>query len=230
MKLLQNGLNKLIGSKLNSLLVEDGFIGLKSQNAMNILRKEVEFIFKRKGYDWRADGNLVAIRLKTDRQYKFSNRFVDIGLITVGNQTHCFEMSTVAGLYGQGNVLSPNWIDCVYGVGVVKEGQYKKAYQLNGNWWTGHKFLMQIADFEFYRDGNLDTILDRGKVYKGKKGFNFHSWIGFVGKLVNNLSQGCMVTESQTWVNIVLPLLERLATMQNNEIDFTLLGEDDFIL
>lgn len=230
MILLQKGLNKLIGNKLIELLVEDGIIGNKSRFAFNILRKEIESIFKRKNYHWRQDSNLVAIRLKTDRQYKFSNRFVDIGFITVGNETYCFEMSTVAGLYGVGNVLSPNWIDGVFGVGVVKENQYPKAYSLQGNWWTGYNFLFQIADFEFYRDGNLNDVLDRGTIYKGKKGFNFHSWLNFASKFVNNLSQGCMVTDAKTWLNIVLPQLERLATLQNNQIDFTLLNEDDFLL
>lgn len=227
---LQIGINKLVGSKLPKLLTEDGIIGKKTREGVEILRSEVEAIFKRKGYVWNKDGNLVAIRLKTERAYKFSNRFVDIGLVTLGQNEEAFQMSTVAGLYGRGNVLNPIWIDGVFGVGVVKEAQYRKAYELNGAWWTGRKFLKQIADFFFYRDGNLDLNLDRGKIYSGIRGFNFHTWLKFWGKLVNNLSQGCMVTEEWVWLNIVLPYLERLAVIYSNQIDFTLLNEDDFLL
>jgi len=226
--LLQEALNKLIGARLPEPLICDGIVGKKTTLAYDTLAKASAEVFKKKGYVWSAEANLIAIRVKTDRQYKFSNRFVDIGLITIGDVEICFPMSSVAGLYGKGNVLSPIWIDGVYGVGVVKEGQYKGAYSLNSAWWSGLKFLMQVEDFDYYRDGNLDTKLNRLKVYRGKKGFNFHSWRGFVGAVVNNLSQGCMVTEQAVWTNTVLPLLERVAVIYKNKIDFTLINEDDF--
>lgn len=219
MKELQTALNIL----LNENLVVDGLIGQKSQHAINKLRGKIEQIFKKNGWAFNHS-NLVCIRIDD----VFDNKFTDIGFVNIGSQNYAFNMSTLAGLYGKGNVFSPNWIDGVFGVGVVKEGNYPKAYQLNTGWWTGKPFLLQIADFEYYRDGNLDTIVDRKKVYKGKKGFNFHSWAGFVGNIVNNLSQGCMVVQLPIYESLVIPLFNQLAKEYKNEIDFTLLNKKYF--
>jgi hypothetical protein len=221
MKELQSALNTL----LNENLIVDGLIGVKTQNAINKLRGQIEKDFKKKGYQFNHS-NLVCIRLDD----VFDNKFTDICFVNIGTQNYAFNISTLAGLYGKGNVFNPNWIDGVFGVGVVKEGNYPKAYQLNTGWWTGLPFLYQIADFEYYRDGNLDITLNRAKVYKGKKGFNFHSWRGFIGNVVNNLSQGCMVAQQSTYESLSIPLFQQLAKDYKNEIDFTLLHKRDFTI
>jgi hypothetical protein len=218
MKELQEGLNKLLKTNLQV----DGIIGPKSKLAIDNLRKKIEIIFKEKGYTFNFS-NLVCIRLDDI----FDNKFTDVCFINIGERNYAFPCSTLAGHWGVGSVFNPSWIDGVFGVGVIKEGYYKQAYQLNTGWWTGLPFLMQIADFEYYRDGNKDTILDRGKVYKGKKGFNFHSWKGFVGNVVNNLSQGCIVF-SEVVYNSIIPLLSQLSLYYNNQIDFCLLNGKDF--
>jgi peptidoglycan hydrolase-like protein with peptidoglycan-binding domain len=221
MKELQEALNTLT----NGNLKVDGLVGQQTQNAINKLRGQIERIFKRRGYSFN-NSNLVAIRMDD----VFDNKFTDICFVNIGTQNYAFNISTLAGLYGKGNVFNPNWIDGVFGVGVVKEGNYQKAYQLNTGWWTGLPFLFQIADFEYYRDGNLDITLNRAKVYKGKKGFNFHSWKGFVGNVVNNLSQGCMVAQQPIYESLAIPLFRELSKEYKNQIDFTLLQKRDFAL
>lgn len=224
MKELQASLNELLKGKITPLVV-DGIIGRNTRNSIDILRSRLEKIYIEKKYTWN-ENNLICIRLDDI----FDNQFTDICFINIANQNYSFPMSTLAGLNGVGNVFNPNWIDGVFGVGVVKEGYYKEAYQLNTGWWTGLPFLMQIADFEFYRDGNRNITLDRGQIYKGKKGFNLHSWAGFFGNVVNNLSQGCMVFRADIYTSQVVPLLNILANKYNNKIDFCLLHKNDLDL
>jgi hypothetical protein len=222
MRLLQRGLNQLLGNKIVPL-VEDGIVGKNTRNATKVLRQETVSRMERKGYVIDKSGTeIVGIRLGA-----FTNTFKDVGLIIIGEQEYAFPMSTVAGLYGKGNVMNPNWIDGVYGVGVIKEGQYLDCYNLQGPWWSGENFLYQIRNMDFYRDGDLDTEIDRNQVYTGIKGFNFHSWARFEADEVNNLSQGCQVTIVSVWNEIVEPLLYKLHEAQG-DITYTLLHLDDF--
>lgn len=144
------------------------------------IRRAVEAL----GYTWFSRGafnlNMVAIRLVDS----FDNRFSDVLTVTWNDergQLQYLEIpwTTRPGTLGQGGVFSPiTTTDGVTGAAVLVPGQYRGCWQFVDSFtaWPAiaYPYMQQVAPMQFWRDGNRDTVLDKGRVYEGLIGCNCH--------------------------------------------------------
>jgi hypothetical protein len=109
----------------------------------------------------------------------------------------CMKCSTKAGLY---YVYNPITFGGITGTGVLKEGFYKDSHTVIGTYRFGiyDYELLQTQSVNFYRDGNKDDKIDRGKIYSGIVGIDVHT-AGF-RNIVDNWSSACLVIYRPEWL------------------------------
>ena len=73
----------------------------------------------------------------------------------------------------------------------------------------------------------LNKKIDRIGEQTGLFGINHHSWRGFAGELLGNLSEGCVVFKPSV-LKLLVPDWRIASTEQSDKIDFTLLNIKDF--
>jgi len=161
----------------------------------------------------------------------FTDMATDWILIPYQNMCYVVPASTKAGWF---RVFTPEWIDGVFGVGVVVPGFYVNVWKLvtgknHSLLWSGAPYGHQIgAPFNYVRDGDKNNTITYGKVYSGYKGFNLHTYKNWnknwVWKLVDkifNISTGCQVIPYYHFMDI-LPILEALAAKNNGFLSYCL--------
>lgn len=218
----QKALNKILP---DCNLVVDGLSGKETCKALTRLAVCLGDAFETNRYSIEEGVNLVGLRVSD----KFTNRFTDFYICWDWEEfsnTRVFPCSTKSGLP---RVLAPKWVMGKYGVATLKEGQYKNAFSLQGGWWSGLPFLYQIRPVTVYRDGNKNALVDRTGEQAGLFGINHHSWIGFKGKILGNLSEGCQVFKPEI-LGKILPYWERASQEQGEGITYTLLHVNDLDL
>lgn len=210
----QEGLNALIGSKLDP----DGIIGKKSTEELKRLYTRLQQYFIRNEYRW-GKYNVIGIRMSDE----YTNKFTDWLIFTKNESLIMIPFSTKP---GWSYVKNKQYIEDKKGCAVLKEGQYKDFWALGKTGWTGKKYLQQVGKCDIYRDADLDGFIDRENVFTGNYGINFHSWKGFIGTFIQNLSAGCQVTQSQVH-DLIFPYLE-MALAEDSLLDYTLIHIDQF--
>lgn len=124
-----------------------------------------------------------------DKMYLYHNSENTIRFIKV---TSC---TTNAGITGIQNYERYN----SKGVAVIKTDQWYYDLWTYGLHRGKMPALRQVGDILLYRDGNKNNkIEEKGKLYKGKYGINFHTATygkkaGFFRKLIGGWSVGCQV-------------------------------------
>jgi len=227
-KITQQALNQII----NSDLVLDGIIGTKSINAIRTLIKKLDTRYNNLGYSWYSH-EIIGLRMTKTYTNKFTDWYILLNRDTP-SKTRILPCSTLPGLYGFGGVLNPKTVYGRHGVAVMKPGQYKKCYRLQGikkpmgntyfDNWSGKTYLMQVGEVSVYRDGTKDWLIDydENTVQTGYFGINQHSWRGHLSNIVNSLSQGCQVYRSDIH-DMIVPFWFNLEKVQGNLLTYTLL-------
>jgi hypothetical protein len=221
-KLTQQGLNELVNA---GLPLTGNYLARTTANG-KVLINRLKAIYKAKGYIWAPNGNFGAVRMND----VLDNKFTDWGFLTLGEeQVLLWPMSTKPGLLYMQQANTKG--------GIVKEGQWD-CYQIQGPWFSGLEFLFQVAPIEYYRDYDLDNMIDRGKVYSGIEGFNWHSyknsrtgwfWNLFVvsDKTAGIMSKGCQVAQYFVYA-LVWRYIKEMAALRKGRIRYTLLHFKDF--
>ena len=212
-------------------LVEDGIMGAKSNAEVIKALNKLAIEFSKKGFIWDKQFNFIGIRTNNE----FNDKFEDWFVLTVFDTLVAFPASTVAGVTSVWKYLNL-WVNGRKGVGTVAENQqidYLLVEPRGDAWtgWTGNKGFL-------YQDKVIKKVY-RGAIQDGNKwytdrtnfeennvgsGFNVHTWAGFWGWEVKNLSEGCAVTREEYW-NIIFPILVKQARIENGQkrITYTLL-------
>jgi len=109
----------------------------------------------------------------------------------------CMKCSTKAGKF---YVNNPITFGGITGTAVLKEGFYKDSHTVIGNYRFGiyDYELLQTNSVDYYRDGNRDDKIDRGKIYNGLVGINVHT--SGLRNIVDNWSAGCLVIYRPEWL------------------------------
>jgi hypothetical protein len=193
--------------------------------------EKLKEVYAKKGYTFFENGdynlNIIGVRRKED---VFDNEFTDKLLVAYkikGNwQLLEAPWTTRPGTYG--GVLSPITVLGITGTAVLKEGQYRRAWQFIDNFTNWHQSpcFWQVLPVTVYRDGDRDLVFDRDMPQQtGLFGINLHA-MGFVNQ-VNNWSIGCQGTMWQYFRGLVD--LARVATrIYGDRFSYTLLNEKDF--
>lgn len=186
---LQTFLNVYV--KPEPALKVDGIHGSLTTNAMNKAITKLREEYAKRAWFWRADFTITAIR--TNNTY--TDRFTDWIIVFYNNRIDAIPASTKPGVSSvMKNVQL--WYKGLNGVAVLKEGQYIKTWSIQSAWWSGARFLYQVAAVTIYRDNNGDLLVNEN-VTQTDAGFgiNWHSWAGWIYDYVGNLSEGCIVTK-----------------------------------
>lgn len=211
--------------------------------------EELKSTMERKGYAFFTNSiNLIGER--TDDV--FDNRFSDY--LHIAYRDHLtgkrlvltIPWTTLAGTLGKGGVLDPltvggmnvatgRW-ETITGVAVLKEGQYRRAYEFIDSYvgWLRYPYFQQVAPVDIHRDGNKDQIFDRNSVvHRGLFGINLHrmSNNGVNSDIVNlrgiSWSQGCQGAIEPEFRKI-LPIIREDVKRFGKLFTYTLLHSKDF--
>lgn len=184
-------LQELLNSKGYNLLV-DGIAGPKTLACTEeYVLNEID---KRK---WlRPINDFVWLRLDD----KLTNTLDDICVRFKGKHVDkVFPCSTTAGDF---YIFNPLTVGGITGTAVACEQQVLNSHLFTTakDWktlWLGGPYFQQVRAISFYRDGNKDRILDKGKVYKDLIGLNFHHC--GTEQFINNWSASCLVSHPSDW-------------------------------
>jgi hypothetical protein len=227
----QRGLNAILGCNLK----DDGVIGTFSTAQIANFITLMKRIYREKNYIWEPHYNFGAFRMSD----VLDNQFSDWGFIIIGDtNAKLFPMSTKPGLMymQQKDTLGGVWV----------EGQYLDTLSLENSGWSGMPFLMQRKPVKFYRDLDLDNVIDRGTVHSDSQsalvGFYIHSYYNTITKWfwdvamvsiknatgrVSALSKGCQVFMASVWKQ-VLPWVEVMVKAKiNRRVTYTLIHIKD---
>jgi hypothetical protein len=212
----QQTCNVLTGSTLTL----DGELGSVSQAAIAHLLEKIKSIFHAKNYQWDVN-NLIGIRMSDI----FTDAFTDVGVINVGEKLYAFPISTKP---GSKYLEHP---ENAHGTSCLAEGQYPAMWQFHDQigGWTGDPYCAQISRCTVFRQIGKkagDTI-DRTHPDTGLFGINFHTWHGFNGPKVYNLSAGCQVMDEEVLMNEIHDFLKACWPFPHS-ITYTLLHRNDF--
>lgn len=131
---------------------------------------------------------------------KLTNTYDDVCVRFKGTHVDkVFPCSTTAGDY---YIFNPITYGGITGTAVACEQQVLNSHEFitSANWkslWLGGPYFQERKPIKFYRDGNKDRIIDRGKVYIDNIGVNFHH--GGVENLISNWSAACMIAHPNDW-------------------------------
>ena len=214
---------KFLNYFLDIHLALDGIHGEKTQLAIRDAITKLQKKFAKEKLLWDSNFNFIGIRTSNE----FTDQFTDWFVVFAYGTIIAFPASTVAGL-SQAIKNSELNVEGIKGVAILAPNQ-QINYQLvnptsttfwNPQWTGGIGFLYQDQPVRIYRDNIADSNLDYLQPQTGYYGINVHSWQGFNSNNVDNLSQGCQVTQYWFWVTL-FELLKKNSI--NNRIIYTLL-------
>jgi hypothetical protein len=195
--------------------------------------QELKSIVANKGYKFFDDGNYNINIIFERTSLIYTDFFKDNCYIAykVDGEEKVLELpcSTVPGIYW---VEHPVTVDGVTGVAIIKEGQYLSCYRFIDDYvtWLNYPFFNQIGQMSYYRDKNLDNILDEVQEQDNKKySTNFHrgSNVGVTGQHNWNWSMGCVVME-EPYFKQVIELTRESVKVWGNIFSITILESKDF--
>lgn len=134
-----------------------------------------------------------------------------------------FKATTDPGLYYLTNPMQ------TYGTAILKEGQYRKAYQL-GLHQNRYKALIQAQPLTIIRDFNKDNYLDftTGRETTGLYGINIHrAMLNGETIQVNKWSAGCQVFANSYQFDVFISLCEQSAGIYGNGFTYSLIDIGD---
>jgi hypothetical protein len=201
----------------------DGIQGDQTNQAIRDAITKLQRKFANEKMIWNSEFNFIGIRTSNE----FTDLFSDWFIVYAYGTIIAVPASTCAGLSQAKRNATLN-VGGITGVAILAPNQ-QIDYLLvqpsdttfwNPNWTGGIGFLYQDQAVRIFRDNNGDSHQDYLQPQSGLFGINVHSWINFNGDYVDNLSQGCQVTQYWFWVPL-FDLMKRFA--ENKRITYTLL-------
>ena len=120
----------------------------------------------------------------------------------------------------KGSLLNPVTVEGIKGTAVIKEGQYRGAWEFRDTYteFSTNPYFRQIKDVDYYRDGDMDTEIDYINEQDDKIfGTHWHrmSNAGDQRNIqafeVNNWSLGCMGCPMEEWIKVIILARKSLA-------------------
>lgn len=231
-KLNQTALNAILIGKIVPLKV-DGDFGALTLAAEKLFLAHQRKVYEDKDYLPCVEG-LHAVRMDDTYTNTFSDWFFCFDS-TSNNQIKFFPASTKPGTVAVWKKAF-EWIMGKQGVAVLKEAQILNFWSIQAAYWSGLRFLLQIANCIIFRDNNTDGVILRIVEHFGLFGINGHSWTGWRALVVSYwkditrkigvaLSEGCQVTAEQYWLVIIEIIIKN---NRDNRVDYTLTHFNDF--
>lgn len=191
---------------------------------------ELRTICKEKGYAFFENGdyNLNIIAVRNDDL--FDNRFTDTLYVAYKVkgvwQLLVIDWTTMPGTYG--GVYNPINVLGITGTAVLKEAQYRGAYQFinDSNNVYGAPYFQQVRLVTVYRDGDKDENFDRDMPQQtGLFGIMLHAMGN--GDFINNWSTGC---QGSKWSNFMefVKIVRVAVSIYGPIFTYTLLHKNDF--
>lgn len=181
------------------------------------------------GYVVFTDGlynlNLIAIRKKVGRSDAFDDQMVVVYQDENGWVERWWPITTDPGLYYL--LDKSKWLD-PKGVAVIKEGQYRGAYQVGLH--SGYEALVQTGGpVTVWRDSDLDNNVDTGQnECSGYLGINIHASTSspYSGNTtqttVGAWSAGCLVFANETHFRAFMSIVKKQAEYHPTWTKYTL--------
>jgi hypothetical protein len=177
-----------------------------------------------RGWKWYTapfDLNIIGIRSAEKQANRFDDLIVIAYMDGLGcKRVYCAEATTDPGLYWLYNPMN------VEGCAILKPGNYRACWQY-GKHNGAYDALVQIGNMTVWRDGNKDSILDKGPEDTGLFGINLHrSAFDPVAVNVNRWSAGCQVVQARTKFDDIMELCrQQMAHGHGNRFSYTLIEE-----
>lgn len=206
-----------------------GIVFMKSEHlSIAFIRR----IMLDKGYAWFDDNkaynlNLIGIRSKNKQAGYFDDIFCIIYRSQVGQWCmQTFPCTTDPSGYFLKEPLHTS------GTAILIPNQYRGAYKLGPHGKSKYKALRQIKSMKYWRDNNLDTILDFGvseelhaiiytNIHRANK--------SYISPKVRKHGAGCQVFQNNADFDYMLCICEMQVKLHGWEtFTYTLLEENDF--
>jgi len=132
----------------------------------------------------------------------------------------------------RGSLLNPTTVEGITGTAVIKEGQYRGAWEFRDTEaeFSHYPYFRQIKDIDYFRDGNKDTVIDEVQEQDDKIfGTQWHkmSNVGDKRKIenfeVNNWSLGCMGAPVSEWDKVIDLMRKAIASGQSPIVTGTII-------
>ena len=200
------------------------------------LKKSVE----NKGYTYFDSGNLNLNFVWVRNDYHATNHFTDD--LFVGYKENdqekvlAIKCTTKPGL--KGSLLNPVTVEGVTGTAIIKENQYRGAWQFIDSYtqFSTYPFFRQIKGIDYYRDGNKDTEIDKVNEQDNKIfGTQWHRMSNSGDKRlveqfeIQNWSLGCMGAPIVEWDKVVELTRKAISAGQSNIFTGTILNANDIV-
>jgi len=205
---------------------------------LNFTTNDLKKAYAAKGYAYFAGGNynLNIFGIRSAKRDQSCDKFDDLLGVSyvdaVGKEVLVLYAATTDP--GLEHLVNPQFREAIKnGTAILKEGQYRAAYQLgwhgSGRW--RHHALIQVRPVTCYRDANRDSILDTsGKESTGLYGINIHaaSLLKVLDK-IGAYSAGCQVIRHSAHMQDLAQLCRRQAIEGlGSSFTYTLFDEEDF--
>lgn len=182
----------------------------------------------------------------------YTNSFTDsIHLVyesSEGKTIETFRGTTKPGIYGEGAILNPKWIEGIFGTFCLVPGQYLGCWQMKNmemmDWMGSHNdiknspwinpYLQQVGNLTGWRDGNMDLEITKTNKRTGNwYGVNGH-YMGedetpytYTDDNLNNWSLGCVGSPRMEWYDIA-KILRKCQLVQGSGLSLTVIETKDF--
>lgn len=209
---------------------------LRSTKATTYTVEQIKAVMQQKAMQFFEEEkriNLVAIRMDDIFDNRFSDKLFCIISINGKQKVTEIPWTTMPGTLGQGGVFNPLTVYGVTGSAVMVEGQYTYTFVDDYSGWLSYPYGYQTHPVKYYRDGNRDNRLDRGKTYEGLIGLNLHRMSNndVEAEQVNSdyvaWSQGCQGASEPHFKKLLNPVRHHLS-QYGVTFQYTLLHADMF--
>lgn len=185
--------------------------------------KDLKALVTSKGYEFFDNGNynlnIIYIRTNQDFTDKYTDKLYIAYRKNMSEMVYEAPCSTKAGSHYVKNPLTYLGIK---GTAVLIPNQYKSTWQfIDNNSLLGTPYLKQIKNVKVWRDGIIDSDIDKQNIQEGNFGINLHT-AGDIKGIVYNWSAGCLVTPKVYWLEI-LDLLRKSENLYGNVFSATLI-------
>ena len=167
------------------------------------------------------NANIIGVRSASREAGKFDDKMYFVAKNSAGQwYTHCFEVTTDAGLYWMHNPAR------VAGTAILCAGQYRSTYKIDKHRGKYDALCQRLAKVQCYRDANRDNIIDMDAetIASGMYGINIHKAASYSTN-VGKYSAGCQVFAYSKEYDVFMALCKLSADIWGNAFTYTLLEE-----
>jgi hypothetical protein len=165
--------------------------------------------------------NIIGIRTADNSANTFNDRLACVYRDESGWVTREWAITTDPGVYYRENPIGNNT-----GTAIMKCQQARGAYRL-GKHRNLYTALVQVKPVLYWRDSNLDAVLDLTDEREGRIGLNIHRASRHGSEVVDRFSAGCQVFGDPDDYDAFIKLCEKSAELYGNGFTYTLISVGD---